>query len=292
MSTITLHISLFLYLLFSTTTTTANAIGDTANSPPYIPSNYFLLNCGSSSTSEQNPSANQVPYMAARIFHSQFTYTFPVSAGPKFIGLYFYPVNYSDLDIANSFFSVTSGGYTLFSNFSAFLNVSAMKPAVASLRKEFIVNVRNNQRLNITFLPSPKSHAFVNGIEVVLMPENLYIRGSDYQIPLVSQKQQFFIENSSALEILYQLNVGGNEVSITDDTGMFRLWLSDDDYTYTAHGFPPHREVPIRYTQETLPYTAPKIVYTTTRTMGNDSQKYKLTWRFPVDFGFYYLLRL
>ncbi|CAK9138746.1 unnamed protein product [Ilex paraguariensis] len=285
MSTITLHISLFLYLLFSTT---ATAIGDTANSPPYIPSNYFLLNCAS----EQNPSANQVPYMAARIFHSQFTYTFPVSAGPKFIGLYFYPVNYSDLDIANSFFSVTSGGYTLFSNFSAFLNVSAMKPAVASLRKEFIVNVRNNQRLNITFLPSPKSHAFVNGIEVVLMPENLYIRGSDYQIPLVSQKQQFFIENSSALEILYQLNVGGNEVSITDDTGMFRLWLSDDDYTYTAHGFPPHREVPIRYTQETLPYTAPKIVYTTTRTMGNDSQKYKLTWRFPVDFGFYYLLRL
>ncbi|CAK9138744.1 unnamed protein product [Ilex paraguariensis] len=151
-----------------------------------------------------------------------------------------------------------------------------MKPAVASLRKEFIVNVRSNQIPDITFLPSLNSYAFVNGIEVVSMPENLYIRGSDYQIPLT----------------LYRLNVGGNEVSITDDTGMFRLWLSDDAYTYAAYGFTPHREVPIQYTKDTPPYTAPKIVYTTTRTMGNQSLTYNLTWRFPVDSGFYYLLRL
>ncbi|CAK9180616.1 unnamed protein product [Ilex paraguariensis] len=123
--------------------------------------------------------------MFARIFRSQFTYTFPVSIGPKFLRLYFFPANYSDLDIANSFFSVTSSGHTLLSNFSAFLTVSAMKPAVATLRKEFIFNVRDNQRLNITFLPSPNSYAFVNGIEVVSMPKNLYIRGgSDHQIPL------------------------------------------------------------------------------------------------------------
>ncbi|CAK9171959.1 unnamed protein product [Ilex paraguariensis] len=322
MYTITLHISFFLYLLFSITTAAA-AISDTANAPPYSPSDYFLLNCGLSSSSndadgrtwegdarskfspsnisitsleykasEQKTSVNQVPYMTARIFRSEFTYTFPITVGPKFIRLYFYPVNYSDLDIANSFFSVTSGGYTLLSNFSAFLTVSAMKPAVASLRKEFIVNVRNNQKLNITFSPSPNSYAFVNGIEVVSIPENLYIRGSDYQIPLVPNQISFNIDNTSVLETLYRLNVGGNEVSITDDTGMFRLWLSDDAYTYAAYGFTPHREVPIQYTKDTPPYTAPKIVYTTTRTMGNQSLTYNLTWRFPVDSGFYYLLRL
>ncbi|CAK9185994.1 unnamed protein product [Ilex paraguariensis] len=314
MFTITLHISFFLYLLFYTTA---------ANATPYNPSDYFLLDCGSSSSlndaegrnwsgdarskfspsnisntslestaSKQDPSVNRVPYMTARIIHSQFTYTFPVSIGPKFIRLYFYPVNYSNLDIANSFFYVTSGGYTLLSNFSAFLTVSAMKPAVASLRKEFIVNVRNNQILNITFLPSPNSYAFVNGIEVVSMPENLYIPGSDHQILLVPNQIVFNIDNSSALETLYRLNVGGNEVSITNDTGMFRLWLPDDDYTYSAYGFPPHREVSIQYTKDTPPYTAPQIVYTTSRTMGNDSESYNLTWKFPVDSGFYYLLRL
>ncbi|CAK9138748.1 unnamed protein product [Ilex paraguariensis] len=246
----------------------------------YIPSDYFLLNYSSSyslsdadgrtwdgdghskfspsnisntssksTASGQNLPVNLVPYMFARIFRSQFTYTFPVSIGPKFIRLYFFPANYSDLDIANSFFSVTSSGHTLLSNFSAFLTVSAMKPAVATLRKEFIVNVRDNQRLNITFLPS-------------------------------------------VLETLYRLNVGGNDVSVTNDTRMFRLWRPDDNYTYAAYGFTPYSDVAIRYTQETPPYTAPKIVCTSSRTMGNQSLKYNLTWRFLVDSGFYYLLRL
>ncbi|CAK9171666.1 unnamed protein product [Ilex paraguariensis] len=315
----TLQLSSFLCLLLSTTITAA-AVDDNSPWLPYTPTDYILLDCGSSSNTTdaslrswygdvrsqfspsniENTSSNaissksviQVPYKTSRIFHSQFTYSFPVSAGPKFIRLYFYPVNYSELDITNSFFSLTSNDYTLLNNFSAFLTVSAMKPAVASLIKEFIVNVRDNQILNITFWPSPNSYAFVNGIEVVSMPENLYIRGNDHPIPLVSENQRFYIDNNSALETLYRLNVGGNEVSITNDTGMFRLWSPDDDYTYEDYGFTTHRDVAIRYRKETPPYTAPKIIYTTTRTMGNDSLRHNLTWRFPVDTGFYYLLRL
>ncbi|CAK9153475.1 unnamed protein product [Ilex paraguariensis] len=141
MFTITLHISFFLYVLFSNTTAVTAVIGDTANAPPYIPSDYFFLDYGSSSSlndadgrtwsgdarskfspsnisntssestvSKQDLSVNQVPYMTARIFPSPFTYTFPISAYPKFIRLYFYPINYSNLDIANSFFAVTSDG--------------------------------------------------------------------------------------------------------------------------------------------------------------------------------------
>ncbi|CAK9181268.1 unnamed protein product [Ilex paraguariensis] len=315
----TLQLSSFLCLLLSTTITAA-AVDDNSPWLPYTPTDYILLDCGSSSNTTdaslrswdgdvrsqfspsniENTSSNatssksviQVPYKTSRIFHSQFTYSFPVSAGPKFIRLYFYPVNYSELDITNSFFSLTSNDYTLLNNFSAFLTVSAMKPAVASLIKEFIVNVRDNQILNITFWPSPNSYAFVNGIEVVSMPENLYIRGNDHPIPQVSDNQRFYIDYNPALETLYRLNVGGNEVSITNDTGMFRLWSPDDDYTYEDYGFTPHRDVAIRYRQETPPYTAPKIIYTTRRTMGNDSLRYNLTWKFPVDSGFYYLLRL
>ena len=47
---------------------------------------------------------------------------------------------------------------------------------------EFYVNVEDNQRLNITFIPSPTSpdaYAFINGIEVVSMPSNPYYTAAE-----------------------------------------------------------------------------------------------------------------
>ncbi|KAA8530458.1 hypothetical protein F0562_005167 [Nyssa sinensis] len=298
-----------------------------ANTPPYTPTDYFLLSCGSpsnktssdgrnwdgdvhskfspsnmadissaSTAAEQDPSVTQVPYLTARIFNSQFTYTFPVSAGPKFVRLYFYPATYSGLDKTKSFFSVAAGDYTLLSNFSAFLTVA--DPKRASLIKEFIVNVMDNQKLYITFSPSPNSFAFVNGIEVVSMPNNLYLQGDDHQIKLVmSQESFYYLENNTALETLYRLNVGGSDVTVNGDTGMFRTWHQDDSYIYGgAFGATPHLDVPINYTSKTPPDTAPAVVYTTSRTMGNFdgnvSLNYNLTWVFTVDSGFYYLVRL
>ena len=46
---------------------------------------------------------------------------------------------------------------------------------------------------------------------------------------------------------------------------------------------------------EIPPYTAPEDVYQTARTMGINkavNKMYNLTWEFPVDYGFYYLVRL
>ncbi|KAA8530450.1 hypothetical protein F0562_005159 [Nyssa sinensis] len=134
--------------------------------PPCTPTDYFLLNCGSPSNTTSSDGRNwdgdvhskfspsnmadissastaakqdpSVPYLTARIFNSQFTYTFPVSAGQKCARLYFYPATYFGLDKTKSFFSVTAGDYTLLSKFSAFLTVA--NPKQASLIKEFIVN--------------------------------------------------------------------------------------------------------------------------------------------------------
>ncbi|KAL7232180.1 hypothetical protein ACSBR2_010242 [Camellia fascicularis] len=249
-----------------------------------------------STATEQDHSVTDIPFLIARIFTSKFTYTFPVSSGPKFIRLYFYPATYSNLDRSKSYFSVTAANYTLLTNFSAFLTVSALVPQQSSLVKEFILNVRDTQKLDITFNPSPNSYAFINGIKVVSIPNNFYMKGDLNLIPLIGFQQSFYINNNTALEILYRLNIGGNDVSVNHDTGMYRTWHPDDPYIYgTSFGLASHHEVPIRYTNETLNYTTPATVYTTARTMGRDpyvNLKYNLTWIFTVDSRFSYLARL
>ncbi|KAF8399635.1 hypothetical protein HHK36_015504 [Tetracentron sinense] len=235
--------------------------------PPYVPSDNILINCGSSgystgaqgrnwtgdvssqftpsgqfnrseiSIASAQGSVDKVPYLTARIFHSPFTYTIPVvSQGPKFIRLHFHPSSYqaSDLDLSKAFLSVTVGPYLLLRNFSASLTAADLSSP--SFIKEFCVNAVEDQRLNITFSPFPNTFnsdafGFVNGIEVVSMPPNLYTRGPDFPLPLLGQSTPISVDNNStALEMLYRLNVGGKHLSPMEDTGMFRAW--DDDTPY------------------------------------------------------------
>ncbi|XVF20892.1 hypothetical protein REPUB_Repub12eG0042700 [Reevesia pubescens] len=262
-------------------------------SADYTPIDYILLSCGASSTtisedgrkwitderskfstsnfentsfistaSSQDHSVTQVPYMTARIFNDKFTYSFPVSPGLKFLRLYFDP----------------------------------LKTQSTSLIKEFMVPVSETEKLNVTFLPSPNSLAFVNGIEVVSMPKNMY-RNHQESSSSVNSKTPFDIPDATAFETVYRLNVGGATVANIDDTGMFRSWREDFPYIFgAAAGITPSRfNVTVKYTEDTPAYTAPVIVYTTSRTMGNDpniNMKYNLTWNFLIDTGFNYLLRL
>ena len=172
-------VSFFFYYLTITVTAKPSSIND------------IMLNCGSSGIStdpdgrewtgdvgihskfvslEQsnntfilsNPHGSSIdhdPYKTARIFHSQFTYTFRVSPGQQFVRLYFT----KPLDMSKAFFTVTTGPFTLLSNFSI---------GSKSLVKEFCLNVIQDQTLNITFTPSTNtSYAFINGIEIVSMPK-------------------------------------------------------------------------------------------------------------------------
>ena len=252
-----------------------------------------------STADRQGASVEQVPYMTARIFESQFTYTFSVSPGPKFLRLYFYPAVYSGIHDSDFFFTVTSGVHTLLSNFSASLTVAAMEPQVDFIVKEFSIHVWKNQTtMNITFSPSPTLYGFINGIEVCSMPKNLYFKGERKPIPLVGTDDSFYnINNYTALETVYRLNVGGVSIGGESDTGMFRSWQDDSCYFYGA----PYKQIcltkdtDIRYTPATPAYTAPTEVYSCARSMGDASQinlNYNLSWFFPVDSGFNYLVRL
>ncbi|KAG5223749.1 receptor protein [Salix suchowensis] len=294
---------------------------------PYRPTDPILLNCGASSnlsspdgrswdgdsqskfaasnppeassvfnSSTQDPSVQQVPYMTARIFHSKFTYTFPLLPGPKFVRLYFYPAAYSNLDISTSYFSLSANNYKLLNNFSASLTVSAITPPVEYFTKEFIITVWDNQKFELTFSPSPSSFAFINGIEIISMPDSFYARGNDNPLTYVGVDSLFYLDNTTTLETVYRLNVGGQYINSIGDTGMYRTWNPDSEYLLGSFGNTPYLPgVKIKYTAETPAYSAPVMVYSTMRSMGPEphvNMKYNLTWLFPVDVGFRYLLRL
>ncbi|KAL0450445.1 UNVERIFIED_CONTAM: putative receptor-like protein kinase [Sesamum latifolium] len=161
------------------------------------------------------PSVFPIPYGTARVFRSSFTYAFPVLTGPKFLRLYFYPDTYSGFNTSQSFFSVTANGFTLLSNFSAFLN--SPSPSEPSFMKEFVLNVQDKQRLDVTFSPNPNSFAFVNGIEIVSLPDTLYFRK---RCANQFVDQLFYLKDDTVLENLYRLNVGGGDVAIQDDSGL------------------------------------------------------------------------
>ncbi|GMY25731.1 receptor-like protein kinase FERONIA [Fagus crenata] len=248
----------------------------------------------------QDPSVPEVPYMNARVFNSNFTYSIPVVAGRKFVRLYFYPASYAGLNPSDGVFSVTVGPYTLLNNFSAAQTAEAIN--FAFLVKEYSINV-DGATLDISFAPStkvPKAYAFVNGIEIVSMPD---IYNSSYTptgdvLMIVGQSSPFTIDNTTALENVYRLNVGGNDISPSQDTGLYRSWSDDFAYLYGAAlgvSYSADQSMKIQYPPGMPSYVAPQDVYATARSMGPNPQiniNYNLTWIFSVDSGFSYLVRL
>ncbi|XP_057963516.1 receptor-like protein kinase FERONIA [Malania oleifera] len=240
--------------------------------------------------------------MTARISRAPFTYSFSLSSGgQKFIRLHFYLSSSSCSDPSCPFFSVKAGPYTLLNNFTATPPVDSSYQQ--SFFREFCLNVPENQKvLNITFSPVPASaalnvatYAFISGIEIVSMPTNLYYTQAGDKGPcFVGQQKEFIIDNSTALEGVYRLNVGGKPITPVDDSGLFRSW-SDDYFFIVSPSMVPGYDSTISYSGSLLEYVAPPEVYKTARTMGSNNQentKSNLTWELPVDSGFSYLVRL
>ncbi|XVE72329.1 hypothetical protein DITRI_Ditri11bG0030900 [Diplodiscus trichospermus] len=295
---------------------------------PYVPTDNIPLNCGDPSDSygldgrfwrgdkssnfgpvessqnkseaykadSQGGSVETVPYMTARVSSSEFKYNFPVSPGQKFVRLYFHPASYKEFDPSKAFFSVKAGSFTLLKNFSALLVAKSMD--VRSFFREFCLNIEENQVLDLIFSPSPSasndSFAFINGIQILSVPPNLYHTPPGLTVPFISPRSEFSVDNDTALQMVYRLNVGGRSISPVNDTGMFRLWSDDSDYMGSASYVDVNTTEPMEYTK--IPrYTAPEEVYRTARVMGPNltyNKKHNLTWRLPVDSEFKYMVRL
>ncbi|KAB2619779.1 receptor-like protein kinase FERONIA [Pyrus ussuriensis x Pyrus communis] len=266
---------------------------------------------GSTSVFKEAPSIlsssiRQVPYTTARLSRSDFTYRVHLTSGQKFIRLYFNPVSYGpDFHPSKAVFSVKAGGYTLLQDFNT--SETAEVDGLKTIYKEFCVNTDEEEKsnLNITFTPSrtsPDTYAYVNGIEIVSMPTNLYYTAAQsYGVDIIGNENKFLIENNTALEMIYRINIGGSPVPFTKDTGMYRNWSGrqeEEPYLDEISSFlsvlTQNASVELKFS-ETPEYTAPKEVYRSGRSMGihNDlNERYNLTWRFPVHPKSFYLVRL
>ncbi|XP_023549622.1 receptor-like protein kinase FERONIA [Cucurbita pepo subsp. pepo] len=230
---------------------------------------------------------NDPLFKTARLSLSPFTYSFPVSAGPKFIRLHFLPDAYGEFPESDALFTVQIPQFTLLKDFNAALVADSLNQNTIS--KEFCIHVAGEAPiLNITFTPSPNSYAFVNGIEVVSMPESLYYSPA-------KQGPTPIVRNNIALELYHRLNLGGDKVPPSEDSGMYRTWNGNNPYVSSLVFKIENYSVPINYTTSTPNFTATDSVYQSALILGNNktfNSLNNLSMDLPVDAGFNYLVRL
>ena len=256
-----------------------------------------LLKGTAATASSQDPALpSATPYMTARIFTTNYTYSFPISPGRMFVRLYFYPSNYDNYAPGNAYFGVTAGNLTLLDNFNASQNALAL--TVACFFLEYSINVTAD-RLDLTFAPSTHhngSYAFVNGIEIVPTPD-LFTTSMLKLANGANPDQLFPIDPATGFQTMYRLNVGGRIIPPRHDIDFYRSWDVDSPYLYGAAFGVSNEEdkyLTITYTPSVPKYTAPVDVYATARSMGPSVQvnlNYNLTWILPIDAGFYYRIR-
>lgn len=260
---------------------------------------FMCLNLGSGSefgksslsrVSMSEPEDLEFLKTSACIFRTQSNRSFTVSPGPIFVRLHFYPISYPGLSISKGLFNVSIGNFTLLSISKS--SYSDKASDVEYIMKEYCVVV-DGYTLNILFTPFPDesdTYGFVNMIEVVQVPPNLYL--GDLRVPIIGRINQFYSMNDTALETLYRVNVGGPDITAAHDSGMSRSWSGDQGhhpfpYTQVVH----FKNADIRVSSK-VPgaYAAPKEVYTTARM--SLFHEDNITWSLPVDSGFSYLIRL
>ncbi|KAK7285140.1 hypothetical protein RJT34_19900 [Clitoria ternatea] len=271
--------------------------GKDADGRQWSPDDKFLVENDDSITSKasyQDPSImSEIPYMSARVFSSETSYKFPVQPDKRYwLRLHFYPSFYGSFDPSDSFFSVTANGVTLLSNFSALITCEALSQAY--IDREYSLAPLNSDTLTLTFKPSDKSDgafAFVNGIQLIQMPDLF-----DSAV-LVGNLDQNMDVKSMNLQTMFRLNVGGQYISPTQDSGLTRMWYDDTPYLFGAGvGVTNAAAKDVQINYKTMPqFIAPPSVYSTSRSMGQNEKVnmgFNLTWVFQVDPNSMYLTRL
>ncbi|XP_073286971.1 putative receptor-like protein kinase At5g39000 [Primulina huaijiensis] len=183
--------------------------------------------------------ADPVPYKTAQISRSKFSYSFQVNPGLKLIRLHFNPTRYRGFKMSKDLFTVESRAFILLGNFSASLTADAL--GVNTFVKEFCINIEENQILDLVFTsassrPQDGIYAFINGIEIISVPKDLsYFHGVDLGALVFGQKAMVYIDNSTALEMIYKLNILQDSILSADDSDQM-IGIGETIPTQKRHG--------------------------------------------------------
>ncbi|KAK3143690.1 hypothetical protein QOZ80_4AG0303640 [Eleusine coracana subsp. coracana] len=170
---------------------------------------------------------------------------------------------------------------------------SSSNSAISAVVKEYFLVV-GARGLQIEFDPSPESFAFVNAIEVMPTPDNLFndtvnkVGGGDAQLPLGLGER--------GIETMYRLNIGGPALKSASDQHLHRPWYTDEAFMFSANAAQTVSNTSsIVYVSSNDSLVAPIDVYETARIMGNNmvvDKRFNVSWRFYVHPNFDYLVRL
>ncbi|KAL6131348.1 hypothetical protein ACLB2K_069724 [Fragaria x ananassa] len=232
-------------------------------------------------TSNSSSSIDSAVFQTALIFTEPSRYTFPIrKQGRHWVRLYFSPFVHNSYNMSQAKFSVSAQSFTLLKDCQIESDF---------LIKEYILNVTSSS-LVLTITPSSNSFAFVNALEVVLLPDELIPKGAR-AIGLKETEQSL---SQLALETVWRVNMGNVTVSPQNDT-LWRFW--DSDYSYLRYeGVATYVSKPeaVKFSASVTKYIAPSSVYGTATMLDTTKESRmiaNLTWNFDVDPGFKYLVR-
>ncbi|RYR28769.1 hypothetical protein HN51_061981 [Arachis hypogaea] len=268
---------------------------DTESGKTYVgDSGQVSFSKGSKTESNQSSALSSI-YQTARIFPSQSFYEFQIdTAGTYIIRLHFLAFT-SPSNLSSATFNVSVPNFMLLQNFTP------KNYTKSPLVKEYYVKISLG-KFRITFDPQRFSFAFVNAIEVFLLPPLLIaekVSRFDPQ-PAIGQ---YSLSNYSgvlarALETKHRLNVGGTNITSSADL-LWRTWSIDDTYlvnsqnakNFTYNGSIKSKVNPDSDGPNANIYTAPlDYVYGTARWINVISEN--ITWSLPVDKSVDHLIRL
>ncbi|XP_065865727.1 probable receptor-like protein kinase At5g59700 [Euphorbia lathyris] len=228
-------------------------------------------------------SEDETLYQTARILNGTSKYTFSIrQTGRHWIRLYFYPFVYDGYDMTKANFDVLTQDHVLLTKFSV----------SSDDFKEFSVVV-TSKSLEISFVPSSNSFAFVNALEVVSVPDALIETDAKIFDPVGTFKGLLW--QWQAMETVYRVNMGGSLVTPKNDT-LGRTWVPDQAFlaeknlATTIQKTSAVQFVAGGATED----TAPNSVYGTATMMnssGDPNSNFNVTWKFKVNPGYQYLVR-
>ncbi|EEF40223.1 probable receptor-like protein kinase At5g24010 [Ricinus communis] len=247
-------------------------VGDDRNS------DFFKV--GGSKTGKNSsvlPAGTSPLYQTARIYRQQSSYELEITAsGTYLVRLHFFPFISKEMNLSDALFNVSTS--------SKFLLFSVRNASDFPVIKEYFLTITAG-KFRIYFIPAKEtSFAFVNAIEIILLPQD-FINDEVIAVPPLATVNGFFYGLlSSSLQILYRINVGGEVVHRNDDDPpLWREWVGDDQYLVSGASAKNSGYFPGSLKEQNgarIKAFAPSFVYKTCKHMNSNIAI--ITWQFNV----------